>query len=184
ADSMSARVIQNPLQMPDIRLHAFPPGHSYRSTLLLLGGVHIRGYNISEQATPFAGSTGSEMAHLFYNTLDNKGLCDPVLSTAVLCAPQAGNWGFLNGPFNVDTQRGYYWSNTRYEAFSNWGMAWLFTIDGRQAEEGASVPYNAWAVHPGDVGAVPEPQAYGLMLAGLGLIGLRLRASARRPSRL
>ena len=42
ADSMSVRVIQYPLQMPDIRLHAFPPSHPYRFRLLLLGGVHIR----------------------------------------------------------------------------------------------------------------------------------------------
>ena len=39
---MSVRVIQYPLQMPDIRLHAFPPCHPYRFRLLLLGGVHIR----------------------------------------------------------------------------------------------------------------------------------------------
>ena len=39
---MSARVTQNPLQMPDIRLHAIPTSHNYRSGFLLLGGVHIR----------------------------------------------------------------------------------------------------------------------------------------------
>lgn len=33
------------------------------------------GYNISEQATAYAGSTGSEMAFLFYNSLNNKGYC-------------------------------------------------------------------------------------------------------------
>jgi hypothetical protein len=42
ADSMSARATTSPLQMPDIRLHAFPLGHSYRSVSLLLAGVHIR----------------------------------------------------------------------------------------------------------------------------------------------
>lgn len=40
------------------------------------------GYNQSEQGTAYAGSTASEMAHLFYNTLNNKGYCDPLLSTA------------------------------------------------------------------------------------------------------
>src|SRR3569832_1800729 len=39
---MSARVTQNPLKMPDIRLHAIPNSHNYRSGFLLLRGVHIR----------------------------------------------------------------------------------------------------------------------------------------------
>lgn len=134
-------------------------------------GSADRGYNISEQGTPFEGSTGSEMAHLFYNTLDNKGPCDPVLSTQTQCAPQSG-WGFLNGPFNVDFSRGYYWSGTEY-FFGN--RAWYFTIDGGQEAQGKGVPYNAWAVHPGDVGAVPEPETYVLMLSALGLIAWRIR---------
>ncbi len=41
ADSMSARVIQNPLQMPDIRLHGLPYSQNYRSVSLFFGGVHI-----------------------------------------------------------------------------------------------------------------------------------------------
>ena len=39
---MSARVTQNPLKMPDIRLHAIPNSHNFRSGFLLLGGDHIR----------------------------------------------------------------------------------------------------------------------------------------------
>ena len=41
ADSMSARVIQNPLQMPDIRLQVICPGKSEKRSVLLYGGVHI-----------------------------------------------------------------------------------------------------------------------------------------------
>src|SRR5260221_10074938 len=43
ADSMSARATQSPLQMPDIRLHALPTRHPYRSGSWLSGRVHIRG---------------------------------------------------------------------------------------------------------------------------------------------
>ncbi len=42
ADSMSARAIMSPLQMPDIRLQAHPTCHNYRSVSSFAGGVHIR----------------------------------------------------------------------------------------------------------------------------------------------
>ena len=42
ADSMSARTTTSPLQMPDIRLHAFPYGQNYQSISWRFGGVHIR----------------------------------------------------------------------------------------------------------------------------------------------
>jgi len=38
---MSARVKQNPHQMPDIRLHAIQNSHNYRSGFLPLGGVEF-----------------------------------------------------------------------------------------------------------------------------------------------
>jgi hypothetical protein len=40
----------------------------------------------------------------------------------------------------------------------------------------------AWAVRPGDVAApIPEPEAYAMMLAGLGLLGV---AARRRKQKL
>lgn len=42
ADSMPERVTQNPPSIPDIRLHALPTCHYYRSVSLFFGGVHIR----------------------------------------------------------------------------------------------------------------------------------------------
>ena len=65
-------------------------GSSFNYALSYNGSTDY-GYNVSEQGTAFAGSTGSEMAHLFYNTLNNKGYCDPALSTVSSCfGPQAG----------------------------------------------------------------------------------------------
>jgi len=151
------------------------------SYFIVADGSTDRGYNISEQGTLFAGSTASEMAHLFYNTLDNKGLCDPALSTPTLCAPQAFVLEaiLLNGPFNLDASRPAYWSGTPYE-FGN--RAWKFDFGGRQEEETTEVPYNAWAVHDGDVGVavVPEADTYALLLAGLAAMTGWLRLSRSR----
>jgi hypothetical protein len=33
----------------------------------------------------------------------------------------------------------------------------------------------AWAVRPGDVAAVPEPETYSMLLAGLGMMGWAVR---------
>ncbi|MBA3033572.1 MAG: PEP-CTERM sorting domain-containing protein [Gammaproteobacteria bacterium] len=42
------------------------------------------------------------------------------------------------------------------------------------------IKYSAWAVRPGDVAAVSEPETYALMLAGLGLLGVITRRAKRR----
>jgi len=129
------------------------------------------GYNVSEQGTAFAGSTGSEMAHLFYDTLNNKGYC-PV-STNCSPAGQTG-WGLTNkGPFS-NLQANHYWSATEYAPSTD--FAWSFAMgDGWQFAGYKGYGYSALAVSPGDVAAVPEAQTYALMLAGLGLIGWRAR---------
>ena len=130
------------------------------------------GYNVSEQGTAFAGSTGSEMAHLFYDTLNNKGYC-PV-STNCSPAGQTG-WGLTNkGPFS-NLQANHYWSATEYAPPST-DFAWSFAMgDGWQFAGYKGYGYSALAVSPGDVAAVPEAETYALMLAGLGLVGWRAR---------
>ncbi len=133
------------------------------------------GYNQSEQGTAYAGGTGSEMAHLFYNTLDNKGYCNPLLSTAG-CTPQAG-WGLSNvGPFS-NLQPYLYWSGTEYApATSN---AWDFNFNrGNQGHGGKSDGLYAWAVRPGDIAAVPGPGTVWLLGSGLILLGRSVRRRA------
>ena len=109
------------------------------------------------------------MAHLFYNTLNNKGYCDP--TSAYSCSSQAG-YGLVNtGPFSnflSDT----YWS-AEYVRNPNW--AWVASSNsGTQSyNEKLISSIHALAVSPGDVAAVPEVQTYALMLAGLGLVGWR-----------
>jgi Protein of unknown function (DUF1566) len=130
------------------------------------------GSNQSEQGTAYAGSTGSEMAHLFYNTLNNKGYCDPLLSTGGICSsPQAG-WGLSNvGPFS-NFQSKDYWSGTEYAP--NTSYAWRFNFfDGNQNMGGskASHMYSAWAVRSGDIAPVPVPGAIWLFGGAVGLLG-------------
>lgn len=143
-------------------------------------GTEDRGYNVSAPGTLYAGSTASEMAHLFYNTLGNKAYCDPATSTVSSCSGPQPGWGLTNtGPFsNVPVVGNVsYWSDTEYALDAS--NAWAFSFkDGSQSGTGTTkiVGYKAWAVHSGDVGAVPEPEAWGLMLSGLALVG----AAARR----
>ena len=135
------------------------------------------GYNVSEQGTAFAGSTGSEMAHLFYNTLNNKGICDPALSTVSFCSgPQAGRGLTNRGPF-TNLQADSYWSAPEYAPFTNEAWGFDFSGSGFQGSVTKNADLYALAVSPGDVAAVPEAESWAMLLAGLGLIGV---AVARR----
>lgn len=139
-------------------------------------GSTDRGYNISEQGTVFAGSTGSEMAHLFYNTLNNKGHVSP-LSVYPSYTIQEG-WGLTNtGPFS-NFQAYNYWSAMEYAPST--GNAWDFDFYlGYQSAPGKYNGLYALAVSPGDVAAIPEADTWAMLLVGLGLIGIAVRP---RPS--
>lgn len=143
-------------------------------------GSEDRGFNVSAPGTLYAGSTASEMAHLFYNTLGNLGYCDPAASSIQNCSgPQTG-WGLSNtGPFSNIQDRNY-WSGTEahiwqatYEI-----TAWTFNFETGDQFVASTNSYDilrAWAVHDGDVGftipsSVPLPAA--AWLFGSGLFGL------------
>jgi hypothetical protein len=134
-------------------------------------GTEDRGYNISAPGTLYAGSTASEMAHLFYNTLGDKGFCDPTTSTDSSCSgPQAG-YGLSNtGPFS-NVQSNAYWSATDYAPNSTLVFDFLFDIGNQNINFKVNDHY-AWAVHAGDVGASVVPVPAAAWLFGSGLIGL------------
>ncbi len=68
----------------------------------------------------------------------------------------------------------YYWSGTEYAPDTS--GAWAFnTNNGLQYTYNKADALYALAVLPGDVAAIPEPETYAMMLAGLGLIGLMRR---------
>lgn len=127
------------------------------------------GYNV-DTAT-------SEMAHLFYVTLGNKAVFD---SSG---APQLG-YGLVNTGDFQNLQSDYYWSGLEYGP-TNPSYAWYFgTSIGDQGPNDKSYAFPAVAVRPGDVArnvptAVPEPQTYGLVLAGLAALVVAVRRQPR-----
>jgi hypothetical protein len=139
------------------------------------------GHNQSEQGTAYAGATGSEMAYLFYNTLNNKGYCDPDLSTAGSCSgPQAG-WGLTNtGPFS-NLQPYVYWSGTTYapETSSAWRFGFGNSFQGISSKSGSNY---AWAVSSGDIAAVPVPGAVWLFGSAVAVLGALRRRGLNRTA--
>ena len=140
-------------------------------------GTSDRGYNVSAPGTLYEGSTASEMAYLFYNTLGNLGYCDPELSTISSCSVQSGS-GLTNTGSFINIQSDWFWSATEFAPVT--GNAWAFNMDLGFNGDGGDKSHNfyAWAVQSGDVGAavVPIPSAVWLFGSGLiGLIGLARR---------
>lgn len=117
-------------------------------------------------------SPQSEMAHLYYVTLGNSGYLTPA---GAYSSCYAGDHTCLDnvGPF-ANLQTYHYWSSTEFAPNSSY--AWDLNFDeGYQAAPPKRAGAYALAVSPGDVAAVPEAETYALMLAGLGLIGWRVR---------
>lgn len=122
------------------------------------------GYNVDT-------ATG-ELAHLWYDTLDNIAECD----TSGKC-PQPG-WGLTNtGPFGSSLQYAY-WPGTEHQ-----GFAWFFRADkGFQNMLPKGGFMHGWAVRPGQIGAseAPLPGTAVLLALGFGALSLSRRAR-RRP---
>lgn len=140
-------------------------------------GSADQGYNISAPGTVHAGSTGSEMAHMYYNTLGNLAWCDPGFETS--CVLQPGG-GFLQnrGPFET-LQAFNYWSGTEYEPVPS--NAWRFGFQlGPQLAANKDLSFHVWAVMDGDIALIPLPPAAWLFAAALGLLaGIRRSRSQR-----
>jgi hypothetical protein len=136
-------------------------------------GPYVWGYD--GKTTAGMNIITSEMGHLFYAELGNKGLYD-VNGQLQYDGTRPNDIMLLNkGPF-VNLNGGYHWSGTEHEYAPGKYQAWNFYFYyGMQERDGKSAGGYALAVHPGDIGApVPIPGAIWLLGSGLfGLIGLK-----------
>jgi PEP-CTERM motif len=122
------------------------------------------GYNVD--------TSKSELAHMFYVTLGNQGMYTTAGTLRVVFPPAN------TGPFS-NLEALAFWSGTEHAApYTNY--AWYFgAYDGKQNKEYKDFVFNAWAVHDGDVGAVPEPSAWLLAMSGIVIAGLARRHRLR-----
>lgn len=132
------------------------------------------GFNVSAPGTAYAGSTGSEMAHLYYNSLSNKGY----FNTAGI--PQVG-FGLVNVGSFTNFQSLVYWSGTVWAP--NPEYAWYFStnVGGQNLYyKSNNNNFYALAVRSGQVATVPVPAA--VWLFGSGLISLAGVARKRKAA--
>lgn len=92
-----------------------------------------------------------------------------------------GSFDGLSGQFD-GVQAGAYWSGTANVLSP--GNAWFFVSQGAyQSHTSVDEAWYAVAVRPGDVAAaVPEPQRYAMLLAGLGMLVMVVRRRPRQGS--
>ncbi|MFG6443253.1 PEP-CTERM sorting domain-containing protein [Roseateles sp. LKC17W] len=116
--------------------------------------------------------TGGELSHLFAVDLGNKAW-ETVLNPTGDTTEQQANLALFK-----NVQAYVYWSGTEYAPTP--GNAWIYTThQGAQATAGELAEFYAVAVHSGDVAAVPEPQSYALLIAGLSVLALTVRRRSR-----
>lgn len=136
------------------------------------------GYNMSAPGTAYAGSTASELAHMYYVTLGNQGFLT-VTGGYSACHNNGSNCLLNSGPF-INLEANVYWAGAINEP-GPYNAMYFGTLSGGQAPINEStVAFYAWAVRDGDVAAVPEPETYAMLLIGLALVG----AVARKRSQI
>lgn len=105
------------------------------------------GHNVSAPGSVFAGTTASELAHMFYNTLGNSSRYNFDGSESGACEL----YGCLvnTGPFQ-NVASNVYWTETEFAIDT--GLAWLVRFnDGIQAATLKFSLYYVWPVRDGDV---------------------------------
>ena len=155
---------------------------------LVYGGFddwRLPGLNAADTSCPFerdfgpglgsihygTGCSGGELSHLLVVDL-GAGPNGSILDTAGDTAEQVANLALFS---NVQNTR--YWSGTEWASDAVYAL-YVDSRDTFQGNQGKGAPYLALAVRTGDVGAVPEPQTFGLAVLALGA-AVRLRRQRR-----
>ncbi|MDP2823442.1 MAG: PEP-CTERM sorting domain-containing protein [Sulfuritalea sp.] len=142
-----------------------PVGANWNYNFSYDGSTDV-GYNIT--------SPHNELSYMYYVNLGLKGYYD----TSGIYQPDFGVFrnGTVGGQADVGSVKnlrsGVYWSGTAFAPNPAVNAWFFFTSDGLQSFNHQGNELFAWAVRPGDVAAVPEPEAYAMLLAGLGLLGV------------
>lgn len=159
-----------------------PVGTTYNGKFSFDGSTD-EGYNII--------SPNSELAYMFYVNLNLKGYYSPTGTVqAGYGALGNGGWGTADVGLVRNLKSDIYWTGTVYAPFPTLN-AWMFDAHwGYQNFYSQWDQLYAWAVRDGDVAAltshtlitaIPEPESYEMLLAGLGL--LTIASYLRRHSR-
>lgn len=134
--------------------------------ILSYDGATDWGYNIT--------SKNSELAHLFYMTLGNPGYYDAGGSPTGCFVSGYDTCQNNSGPFTMPALHSDYWTETQYDSDST--LVWGFYFgNGFQDHNSKNNDYRAWAVHDGDVAAIPEPKVLAMLIVGLGMVGVAAR---------
>ncbi len=143
-------------------------------------GTTDRGYGLGAPGSLNAGTTASEMAHLYYTTLGNKAFCGPQ-SSGDICSIQDGGGLTNRGPF-TDLPEFTFWAGQEY--FPGGDLAWVFRFGPQTGffggNQGGSLKVtlrHAWAVGDGDIAVIPVPAAFWLFGSALGVLGWQKRRS-------
>lgn len=138
-----------------------------------------------------AATTTSELAHLFYVSLGNAARCVP---GEAICTPPPGGIGLTNSGAFLNLARGAYTTGLEYAPVTT--ERWTFdTDDGFQFIRSKNGLTYAMVVRDGaigtpmpftfpdsEVGLVPEPESYAMLLVGLGVLGALVRRSRQRSA--
>lgn len=120
-----------------------------------------RGYNTSFNGTV----AGDELVELFYSELGSKGAFDIDGNRTV------GKYGISDPDQKFENVRkDNFWTSTEAN-IPDFDTTWI--LDADDGEQGYSLKnrqYFVWAVSPGRIGVVPEPESVAMLLAGLGLV--------------
>ena len=145
---------------------------TYNLTMSYNGSTDV-GYNISAPGSAHPASDASELAYLFYNTLGNSGGAD-TSGNSLGCG---GLSSCLKnpGPFTNISRYPGFWTESQPDSTH----ALVFWMSSGYQNTTLSNYNNwvaAWAVHSGDVAAVPVPAAVWLFGSGvLGFVGVGTR---------